>query len=52
VTKGALAGLLGEGVRRWIADRVEPRVIRYVATAALIVLGMLAVLETLGLLVD
>jgi Ca2+/H+ antiporter, TMEM165/GDT1 family len=52
VTKGALAGLLGEGVRRWIADRVEPRVIRYVATAALIVLGILAVLETLGILVD
>ncbi|HEX8029777.1 MAG TPA: TMEM165/GDT1 family protein [Vicinamibacterales bacterium] len=52
VTKGALAGLLGEGVRRWIADRVEPRVIRYVATAALLVLGILAVLETLGVLVD
>ena len=52
VTKGALAGLLGEGVRRWIADRVEPRVIRYVATVALIVLGILAVLETLGILVD
>ena len=52
VTKGALAGLLGEGVRRWIADRVEPRVIRYVATAALLVLGILAVLETLGILVD
>ena len=52
VTKGALAGLLGEGVRRWIADRVEPRVIRYVATAALMVLGILAVLETLGILVD
>jgi putative Ca2+/H+ antiporter (TMEM165/GDT1 family) len=52
VTKGALAGLLGEGVRRWIADRVEPRIIRYVATVALIVLGILAVLETLGLIVD
>ncbi|MEO7156781.1 MAG: TMEM165/GDT1 family protein [Vicinamibacterales bacterium] len=52
VTKGALAGLLGEGVRRWIADRVEPRAIRYIATAALVVLGVLAVLETLGILVD
>ena len=52
VTKGALAGLLGESVRRWIADRVEPRMIRYVATAALLVLGILAVLETLGILVD
>jgi putative Ca2+/H+ antiporter (TMEM165/GDT1 family) len=52
VTKGALAGLLGESVRRSIADRVEPRVIRYLATAALVVLGILAVLETLGILVD
>ena len=52
VTKGALAGLLGEGVRRWIADRVEPRVVRHVATAALILLGILAVLETLGIIVD
>jgi putative Ca2+/H+ antiporter (TMEM165/GDT1 family) len=52
VTKGALAGLLGEGVRRWISDRVEPRVVRYVATVALIILGILAVLETLGILVD
>jgi hypothetical protein len=39
-------------VRRWIANRVEPRVVRYVATTALIVLGTLAVLETLGILVD
>ena len=52
VTKGALAGLLGAGVQRWIADRVDPRMVRYAATAALIVLGMLAVLETLGILVD
>lgn len=52
VTKGTLAGLLGAGVQRWIADRVDPRKVRYVATAALIVLGTLAVLETLGILVD
>lgn len=52
VTKGALAGLLGASVQRWVADRVEPRVVRWIATVALIVLGVLAVLETLGILVD
>ena len=52
VTKGALAGLLGASVQRWVADRVEPRVVRWGATIALIVLGILAVLETLGILVD
>ena len=50
VTKGALAGLLGASVQRWVADRVEPRVVRWIATIALIVLGILAVLETLGIL--
>lgn len=52
VTKGALAGLLGASVQRWVADRVEPRVVRWIATVALVVLGILAVLETLGILVD
>lgn len=52
VTKGLLASLLGAGVRRWIADRIQPRVVRYVATTALLVLGVLAVLETLGILAD
>jgi putative Ca2+/H+ antiporter (TMEM165/GDT1 family) len=52
VTKGTLAAFLGAGVRAWIADRVSPQVVRYVATAALVVLGVLAVLETLGILVD
>lgn len=52
ITKGALAGLLGAGVRRWIADRIDARVIRYMATFALVILGILAVLETLGILVD
>jgi putative Ca2+/H+ antiporter (TMEM165/GDT1 family) len=52
VTKGALAGWLGAGVQRRVADRVEPRMVRWIATAALIVLGVLAVLETLGILVD
>jgi Ca2+/H+ antiporter, TMEM165/GDT1 family len=52
VTKGTLAAFLGAGVRRWIADRISPRMIRYLATAALLVLGVLAVLETLGILTD
>jgi len=50
VTKGALAVTLGAGVRRRIADRVSPRVVRYVAVAALLVLGTLSVLETLGIM--
>ncbi len=52
VTKGTLASVLGAGVRLWIAERIQPRVVRYVATVALIVLGTLSVLETLGILVD
>jgi putative Ca2+/H+ antiporter (TMEM165/GDT1 family) len=52
VTKGTLATFLGAGVRMWIAERVSPRVVRYAGTAALLVLGVLAVLETLGILVD
>jgi len=52
VTKGALAGLLGASIQRWIATRVDARVVRYVATVALLILGILAVLETLGILVD
>jgi len=52
VTKGILAASLGAGIRTWIADKVSPRMIRIVATIALLVLGTLAVLETLGILVD
>jgi putative Ca2+/H+ antiporter (TMEM165/GDT1 family) len=52
VTKGALAAFLGAGVRMWIAERVNPKLVRYLAVAALGVLGVLAVLETLGILVD
>ena len=52
VTKGALATLLGASVRVWIASRVSPRFVRYAAVGALLVLGVLAVLETLGILVD
>jgi putative Ca2+/H+ antiporter (TMEM165/GDT1 family) len=47
VTKGILAATLGAGVRQWILDRVPPRVIRYVGVTALLVLGVLSVVETL-----
>jgi putative Ca2+/H+ antiporter (TMEM165/GDT1 family) len=52
VTKGTLAAFLGAGIRLWIAERVSPKVVRYVGTAALLVLGVLSVLETLRILVD
>jgi putative Ca2+/H+ antiporter (TMEM165/GDT1 family) len=52
VTKGILAASLGAGVRLWIAERVSPKMIRYAGTAALLVLGVLSVLETLGILTD
>jgi putative Ca2+/H+ antiporter (TMEM165/GDT1 family) len=52
VTKGALFVTLGASVRAWITERVSPKAVRYVAVAALLVLGTLAVLETLGILVD
>jgi putative Ca2+/H+ antiporter (TMEM165/GDT1 family) len=47
VTKGALAATLGAGIRQWIVDRVSPKIIRYVGVAALLVLGILSVIETL-----
>ena len=51
VTKGVLAVTLGAGIRKWIADRVNPTYVRYAAVTALIILGVLSVLETLGVLV-
>jgi Ca2+/H+ antiporter, TMEM165/GDT1 family len=47
VTKGALAATLGAGIRQWIVDRVSPKTIRYVGVTALLVLGILSVIETL-----
>jgi putative Ca2+/H+ antiporter (TMEM165/GDT1 family) len=52
VTKGVLAAFLGAGVRRWIANRIAPKTVRYLAVSLLLVLGLLAVLEELGLMVD
>jgi putative Ca2+/H+ antiporter (TMEM165/GDT1 family) len=52
VTKGALAVTLGAGVRLWIANRVSPRYVRYFSVAAIAVLGLLCVLEILGIVTD
>jgi putative Ca2+/H+ antiporter (TMEM165/GDT1 family) len=52
VTKGSLAVTLGAGVRLWIANHVSPRYVRYSAVAAMVVLGLLSVLEVLGILTD
>lgn len=47
VTKGALAASVGATVRLWIQDHIPPKVIRYGGVAALVVLGVLSVIETL-----
>jgi putative Ca2+/H+ antiporter (TMEM165/GDT1 family) len=47
VTKGALAAWLGAGIRQWIAERVSPKIVRYVGVATLLVLGVLSIIETL-----
>jgi putative Ca2+/H+ antiporter (TMEM165/GDT1 family) len=46
-TKGALAASIGAGVRQWIVTRIPPKVVRYAGVSALLVLGLLSVLETL-----
>jgi putative Ca2+/H+ antiporter (TMEM165/GDT1 family) len=46
-TKGVLAASLGAGVRQWIATRIPPKVVRYAGVSALLVLGVLSVVETL-----
>ena len=52
VTKGGLAVTLGHGIRGWIATRVSARYVRYASVAAIVVLGLLAVLEVIGILED
>jgi putative Ca2+/H+ antiporter (TMEM165/GDT1 family) len=47
VTKGALAASVGAGVRQWIIARIPPKVVRYAGVGALLLLGVLSVLETL-----
>jgi hypothetical protein len=51
-TKGALAASIGAGVRPWVLSKLSPRMVRWVGVSALAVLGILSVLETLGVLTD
>lgn len=51
-TKGALAASIGAGVRQWIVNRIPPKVIRYAGVSALLILGVLSVLETLKIMPD
>lgn len=44
-TKGGLAVTLGASARQWIATHVNPRYVRYLAVAAILLLGLLCVLE-------
>ena len=47
VTKGALAASVGAGVRQWLVARIPPRAVRYAGVSALLLLGLLSMLETL-----
>jgi len=47
VTKGVLAAWLGVGVRRWVGDRLSPRVVRYGSITLLLLLGALSTAEAL-----
>jgi putative Ca2+/H+ antiporter (TMEM165/GDT1 family) len=51
-TKGALAASIGAGVREWITSRISPKTVRYAGVSALVVLGILSVLETLKVMPD
>lgn len=46
-TKGALAASIGAGVRRWISERIPPKILRYGGVGLLLILGLLSVVETL-----
>jgi putative Ca2+/H+ antiporter (TMEM165/GDT1 family) len=48
VTKGALAASIGAGARKWIEKTFSPKVIRYGGVGLLLLLGVMSVLETLG----
>lgn len=49
ISKGSLAAFLGAGIRRWIHDRISPKVVRYVAVSLLLILGFFSVIEILFL---
>jgi putative Ca2+/H+ antiporter (TMEM165/GDT1 family) len=46
VTKGVLAAYVGAGVRRWIGSRVTPALVRAGSVSLMLMLGAMAVLET------
>lgn len=48
VIKGILAASLGAGVRGWIQAHVPPRIVRYAGVGALVLLGILSIVETLS----
>ncbi|MFL6208089.1 MAG: TMEM165/GDT1 family protein [Pyrinomonadaceae bacterium] len=48
ITKGALAASVGTGVRRWIVERVSPRIVRYCGVGLLLLLGLLSVVEIMS----
>lgn len=48
ITKGVLAASVGTGVRRWIVERVSPRVVRYCGVGLLLLLGILSVVEIMS----
>jgi putative Ca2+/H+ antiporter (TMEM165/GDT1 family) len=52
VTKGGLAITLGATVRKWIAEHISPPRVKQLAVVAILVLGILSVLEIMGVLVD
>ena len=52
MTKGGLAVTLGASVRQWIADHIEPRYVRVAGVGALMVLGLLSVVEVMQIPVD
>lgn len=47
VTKGLLAACVGAGARRWLRDRLSPRMIRYGSAMILLLVGALSVAESL-----
>ena len=52
VTKGGLAITLGASVRQWIVNFVSPRTVKSLSVLAIVTLGILSVLEVMGILTD
>lgn len=48
ITKGALAASVGTGLRRWIVQRISPRVVRLCGVGLLLLLGLLSVVEIMS----